>query len=49
MDGTPWAMNIYYNPPTATILAIVPVPPAIILGSIGLTFTGWLLKRRKML
>lgn len=27
----------------------VPVPSAVILGSIGLTFTGWLLKKRKML
>lgn len=27
----------------------VPVPSAVILGSIGLTFSGWLLKRRKML
>jgi hypothetical protein len=28
---------------------LVPVPSAVILGSIGITFTGWLLKRRKML
>lgn len=27
----------------------VPVPSAILLGSIGLTFTGWLLKRKRML
>lgn len=27
----------------------VPVPSAFILGSIGITFTGWLLRRRKML
>ncbi len=28
---------------------VVPVPSAVILGSLGLTFSGWLLKRRKML
>ncbi len=28
---------------------VVPVPSAVILGSIGITFTGWLLRRRKML
>ncbi len=27
---------------------IVPVPPAAILGSLGLTFSGWLLKRKRM-
>ena len=27
----------------------VPVPSAVILGSIGLTFSGWLLRRRRML
>ncbi len=27
---------------------LVPVPSAVILGSFGLTFSGWLLKRRKM-
>ena len=30
-------------------LYLIPVPSAVILGSIGLTFTGWLLHRRKML
>ena len=28
---------------------ITPVPSAVILGSLGLTFSGWLLRRRKML
>jgi hypothetical protein len=30
-------------------VATTPVPSAVVLGSIGLTFTGWLLRRRKML
>ncbi len=29
--------------------ALIPAPGAVILGSIGLAFTGWLLRRRKML
>ena len=28
---------------------VVPVPSAVILGSLGLTFSGWLLKRKRML
>ena len=28
---------------------IVPVPSAVILGSLGLTFSGWMLKRKRML
>jgi len=30
-------------------ITLTPVPSAVILGSIGLTFTGWLLRRRRML
>jgi len=30
-------------------IELVPVPSAVILGSIGLTFSGWLLRRRRML
>ncbi|MFX0200226.1 MAG: hypothetical protein ACFFCW_29250 [Candidatus Hodarchaeota archaeon] len=30
-------------------VALTPVPSAVILGGIGITFSGWLLKRRKML
>lgn len=30
-------------------IAHTPVPGAVILGAIGLTFSGWLLRRRKML
>ncbi len=29
-------------------LAITPVPSAVILGGLGLTFSGWLLKRKRM-
>ncbi len=54
LDGTPWAVNIQENYSTATILAIpepavIPAPGALILGSIGLTFSGWLLKRKRMM
>jgi hypothetical protein len=30
-------------------VATTPVPSVVFLGSIGLTFSGWLLKKRKML
>ena len=30
-------------------LQLVPVPSAVILGTIGLTFSGWLLKRKRMM
>lgn len=30
-------------------LSVVPLPPAVILGGLGLTFSGWLLKRKRML
>ncbi|UCH70810.1 MAG: hypothetical protein JSV29_02175, partial [Candidatus Bathyarchaeota archaeon] len=30
-------------------IVLTPLPSSVILGSIGLTFSGWLLKRRKML
>ena len=30
-------------------IGVVPLPSAVILGSIGMTFSGWLLRRRKML
>ncbi len=34
----------------ATIkLVSIPVPSAVILGSLGLTFSGWLLHKRRML
>ena len=29
--------------------SVVPVPSAVILGSLGLTFSGWLLKRKRMM
>ncbi|MHC4728530.1 MAG: hypothetical protein ACYS17_15015 [Planctomycetota bacterium] len=28
---------------------VVPLPSAFILGSLGLTFSGWMLKRRRLL
>jgi hypothetical protein len=30
-------------------LDVVPAPTAVILGSLGLTFSGWLLKRNRMI
>ena len=46
------AHNNDLTDPVTTVLldnvALVPVPSAVILGSLGLTFSGWLLKRRKM-
>lgn len=45
----------YYGPITGgtftdvDTLTVVPVPSAIILGSLGLTFSGWLLHKRRML
>ncbi|MFH1885047.1 MAG: LamG domain-containing protein [Planctomycetota bacterium] len=43
-------VRIYNRALTETEIAqLVPLPSAVILGSIGLTFSGWLLRRRKML
>jgi len=43
-------LNEIYGINSVSIEAeVVPLPTAFILGSIGITFTGWLLKRRKML
>jgi len=48
--------SINYNRSTSSgtldnvdILNVVPLPPAVLLGSLGLTFSGWLLHKRKML
>jgi len=30
-------------------IALTPLPSAVVLGSIGITFSGWLLRKRKML
>lgn len=48
MDGTPWAINIYRNDPTATILA-TPVPGAVVLGMLGLSVAGLKLRKRREL
>ena len=39
----------YYAGDLVISAEVVPLPSAVILGSIGLTFSGWLLRRRKML
>ena len=42
-------INDYQNAWAVRDVGYVPVPSAILLGSLGLTFTGWLLRKRKML
>ena len=50
-----YQLSIYDNPIDQDyrtgfrVVEIVPVPSAVLLGSIGLTFSGWLLRRRRML
>jgi hypothetical protein len=51
---------LFYGVPTSTtfieekkgglkgFLLLTLIPSAVILGSIGITFTGWLLKRKRM-
>ncbi len=44
----------YYGDTSGTLtdvdtLIVVPVPSAVILGSLGMTFSGWLLHKRRML
>jgi len=48
--GTIDEVRIYDNALSEDeIMAIVPTPSAFLLGSLGLTFSGWLLRRRRML
>ena len=42
-------ININFSTLEDARIVLTPVPSAVILGSIGLTFSGWLLRRRKML
>jgi hypothetical protein len=48
LDGS-YSTIIASNYPTYEGLAFVPVPSAVILGSLGLTFSGWILRKRRML
>jgi hypothetical protein len=50
-DGTSYSQdtNPYGDNGDNGDIAHTPVPGAVILGAIGLTFSGWLLRRRKML
>jgi len=53
--GTPFSLNyvdaehldLTYQ--HVVLHEVVPVPSAVILGSLGLTFSGWLLKRKRMI
>jgi hypothetical protein len=54
-DGTPFSLNYFdaelfdLTYQNVVLHEVVPIPSAVILGSLGLTFSGWLLHKRKML
>ncbi|MBW7991730.1 MAG: hypothetical protein FVQ84_17175 [Planctomycetes bacterium] len=53
LDSTPFNISIFNDPvfgeDTISHINLVPAPGALLLGSLGLTFSGWILKRKGMM